>query len=193
MTTTKISSDAPDRERLIQLGAESATAPAADSSGRRPRRSGGRPAKPRITAAPDPSPALPAEPVIPRPLMASLIKSPYAIAAKFYGKQWTLSDEEAEGMVDAHLKLADEYLPAWVEENQTLYAVLFLHLLTIAGRFSIGKRLDELLAGGKTETPTASADAGLPMTPIVKPDRPSPFGNVVEDPPGSHPIPGAGK
>jgi len=91
-------------------------------------------------AKPREAPAAPA-PIIPLAALRAIIQAPYALAAAQYGAHWALTDAEADGMVPAHLAVAEEYLPAILQKHAALYTVAFLHLLTLFGKTQIHFRL----------------------------------------------------
>lgn len=166
--------DTPDAAKLEGLAAEAEAAaappaPAAPPSnvtqlGAAPKR--GRPPGSRTRNRTRPAPAggtAPAGAVkpgglkLPRELVKGVVSLPYAIAAKRLGDHWLLTDGEADSMVDAHVMLAEEYLPDVVKDHPALYTCAFLHLMTIFGKVEIHARLvseAEKRKGARAQAPT---------------------------------------
>ena len=117
--------------------------------------------------------------VLPRELIKSMIQAPYALAARYLGADFALTDQEAEAMVDPHNALAQKYLPETVKNNPELYAVLFLHALAIVSRLQLYLQI----RAAQLEQQEREAGGGIPR---VKSDRSDPgkawSGEIVETP-----------
>jgi hypothetical protein len=79
--------------------------------------------------------------LIPRSVVAAVIKAPYELAARRLGDHWRLTDQEAETMIDPHLAVAGEYLPDWMKQHPALYGVLLLHALAVFGKVELHYKL----------------------------------------------------
>lgn len=148
----------PDRGKLAELAA-----------GPPPPRKGATLFGKPIAEIPPPQPKRDLSKILPRDLVAKLIKAPYAaVARKYEEPRWCLSDEEADYMVDAHLEAATRYLPPWLmgeEEGSPLLKLALMHGAMVVARIDLMQRSPEELNAARP-TPVE----GKPVVPV----RPTP-------------------
>jgi hypothetical protein len=74
-------------------------------------------------------------------MVRDVLVSLYTPLEKRYGEHWRLTEKEADGMVDAHIGLLQEYAPAFMKDHPALSTVIILHSIALVTRYMIHVRL----------------------------------------------------